>query len=90
MIPFEAKIHIAAFSNEQCIRKRIRHFGEEFAHLKRRAQEVRVIGHAHAVWVCQRGVGLDRQQYILQFRIRLIDVMHIVGGDKACRVPRAE
>jgi hypothetical protein len=38
----------------------------------------------------KRGVGLDRQQNILQARIILVDVMHVVGGDILARIPRAQ
>ena len=50
-------------------------------HLRRRTQIIRIIRHAHAVRVVERGVGLNGEQNILQTRIGLIDVMHVVRGD---------
>ena len=37
----------------------------------------------------KKRVGLDGEQNILQARIILIDVMHIVGGDVFRRIARA-
>ena len=80
VIALERQVHVAAFGDQQCVAERLGHFGKQLTHLLGGAQVVRVVRHSHAVGIAQERVGLDGEQNILQLRVGLVDVVHIIGG----------
>ena len=90
MIALEAQVHVAAFCDQQRVGEGFRHLGEESLHLGGGTQIIGIIRHAHAVGIVERGVGLDGEQDILQARVVLLHVMHVVGGDIVRRIARAQ
>ncbi len=81
---------IAAFGDQQGVRERLGHLGEQAIHLLRRAQVIGPVGHAHPVGVGKQRPGLDGEQDILVFGVFGIDVMGVVGGDEAGVVMRSQ
>ena len=63
---------------------------EQRRHLLRRTQVIGRVLIAHAVGVAEQRTGLYGEQHVLVFRIRLLDVVHVVGGNEFRRVARAK
>ena len=74
--------YVAFFRNFESVFQRLRHKGKLLRHfvvileIKLRALE------AHAAGVVVKLSRLHAKQYVLHFRVGLLEIMHVVGGDK--------
>ena len=61
---------------------RLRQLREQPLHLLRRAQVVRVVGHAQPLLVQNVGVGMDTDEKILKRGILLVNIVTVIGQDQ--------
>ena len=81
----ERKLHIAALRNFYCIVKRLRHIREQLAQLLF-ALEIEFLRlKFHAVRVVDGLAGLDAEQHVLHFRVRLAQIVCVVRHDERQR-----
>ena len=82
VVTFAGEVHIAAFGNGQRILQRVRNVSKQRGHFMGAAQVVRIVRHAHPVMVGKPLASLHAQEDILQFRVLLADIVHIIRGDE--------
>ncbi len=74
--------HLTPLPDLICVLDRLSSIREQFCHLFRRLQEILPALVPHTVFITDFFTGLDTEQDIVGFHVRIIYVMDIVCGDQ--------
>ena len=74
--------HVALFRHLEGVCHRLGCFGEPGLHFRSRAEIKLLVQVLHPLRICQQRLGADADQAIMRVRMRFLEVMNIVGGDK--------